>query len=247
MYDIVILAGGGCQPDLCHEGEESKGFIKLGGRMMIEYVIETARMINDAGSVVLSGPENIPDEIRKKVDKICCSGKGIIDSLSQGLRECTTEKVIVMPCDTPFITKEASEDFIESCRKRSASFYYSYLPKEISEHKYPALPHTYARLKEGTFCGGSLVMIDREDFHKGEKLLRMLTGSRKNLAGIAFKLGPIPLFKFLTHTITVPELEKVGEKILGLKVAGIKSEYAEIAFNVDEYAHFEIAEKYIKN
>ncbi len=243
MYDVVILAAGKLEQDLREKFDaESKAYIPLKDRMMVQYVIGALRDVPKVMKIVMAVPSNnVPGGLDSMVDGFCLGGVNMMDSLKNALELCNTEYVLVLPCDVPLISTASINDFLNKCSTRSADFYYSFVSRDSSEKLYPDLHHTYVRLKEGIFCGGSLALIRKEQFPKGEALFRSLSNARKNILGLATKLGLITIIKFLLHKLTVPEVEVRISKMLGASVAGILSEHAEMAFNVDDISVFDRA------
>ena len=245
MYDTVILAAGRLEADLkslCNV--ESKAYLPINGNMMVQYVINVLRDVPGLTKIIMTVPsDKVPGGLDSSVDSICLGGRTMIDSLKNALELCSTDYVLVIPCDVPLLTCEAVTDFLSLCKKRTADFYYNYVSKENSEKLYPALRHTYMKLKDGIFCGGSLVLIKRSEFAKGEKLFRSLTNSRKNILALVKILGITTIFKFLTHQLSVSDIEKRASHILSCNVAGIESSFAQTAFNVDDESVFKRAKE----
>ena len=248
MYDVIILAAGKLEKDLKEiEHVETKAYLSLKNKIMIEYVINALREVPQVTRIIAAVPSNnIPNGFDYMVDAICLGGKGMMDSLKSAIALCKTEYVLVLPCDVPLISPESITDFLNSCSSRQAAFYYSFVSKSDSEKTYPNLKHTYVKLKDGVFCGGSLVLMKRSEFEKGETLFRKLSESRKNIFGLASKLGLPIILKFLTNNLTVAELEKRASSMLSSQFAGIQSNYAETAFNVDNAETFKRAQQIIE-
>lgn len=245
MYDAIILAAGKLEADLKSLCDvESKAYLPVKGNMMVNYVINSLRDVPSITKIVMTVPsERVPGGLDSVVDSICLGGDSMIDSLENALKLCKTEYVLVLPCDVPMLTPESIINFLALCKSRTADFYYNYVSKENSEKLYPALRHTYVKLKDGIFCGGSLVLIKRNEFSKGEKLFRSLAKSRKNIFALLKTLGISTIFKFFTNQLSVSELEKKASDILSCKVAGIESRFAQTAFNVDDVSVFKRAEE----
>ena len=90
-------------------------------------------------------------------------GRSLLESLNNGLRAIDIEEpLLVLTSDIPLISKDALEDFLFRCKQKEADVYYSFVPKEINESKYPGVQRTYVKLYEGTFTGGNLVLLSPE-------------------------------------------------------------------------------------
>lgn len=243
MYDVVILAGGALGKEFGPYFDVShKAFIPIGGKMMLEYVIEAIREVPSLGRKVLvsSGP-GLPDSVKEKVDLCADSGSTIMESVKSGIDALagsgsfeSDSRVLLVPCDVPLLTSHAILDFLTRCEVRGAPLCYSFLSMKASEEKYPGLHHTCARLKEGVFCGGSLVLLAPSVLRQCSAFFDRLTGARKKPLEIASILGIKVIVKFLTSTLSVADLEERISSLIGVQAVGIESAYAEISFNVDE-------------
>lgn len=249
MYDVIVLAGGGVDGDLkeVYGSLEGKAYIPLGEKLMVEYVADVLDETAGFSKKILVAPsEKTPEKLKERFDCVRAGGRGMIDSLKAGLEAAESGRVLVMPCDVPLISSDSVEDFLRRCEERQASFYYSYVRKEDSESIYPGLRHTYVRLKDGVFCGGSLVLLEKKDFHYGETLFHSLTGARKNPLRLVSLLGLPLIFGFLLRTLSVAQLEKKAGELLKAPVAAVCSAYPEMAFNVDDLSVLSKAQELLK-
>jgi len=65
--------------------------------------------------------------------------------------------------------------------QKYAFLYYPFIKKELILKKFPQAVRSYATLKEGTFCGGNMVIIGSSLFKENEKLLDEVFQNRKDL------------------------------------------------------------------
>ena len=272
MFDIIVLGGGKLEKEFeenLKEKPEGKAYIKINGKMMAEYVLEMVKTASEnmgnTGQIFFVAPsENIPEYIKRFIslmarngsvsDKIpqdikgmvnntCVGGKSVIESLKNGLQLCQNEKIFVIPCDIPLATPKSFEDFASKSIESNADFSYSFVRKEISEEKFPNLRHTYVKLKEGTFCGGSFMMVSKSKFSKCEELFKKITEGRKEPLKLVSLFGFINIIKMLFHVLTIDELIKKGKELLGAEVFAMESKFPEMAFNVDKLEDLKRAEK----
>jgi molybdopterin-guanine dinucleotide biosynthesis protein A len=238
MYDVVILAGGRLERDFQpHYHVETKAFIPLHGKPMVEYMLDALRDVPSLGKrVLVTSASSLPQGVSDKIDGTAPGGASIVESLRSGLHalEPATDRVLILPCDAPLITAEAILDFLNSCEKCGASFCYSYVSKKNSEQRYPGLRHTYARLKEGVFCGGSMVLISPALVDLWEALFRALTAARKNPFAMAGILGWKVIARFIVFQLSIRDIEERISQLLTRPARGIQSSFAEVALNADE-------------
>lgn len=246
----VVLAGGRLENSLNERFQvKSKGLIPLGGKSMILSVLEALRKSPSIEWISVSAPGGeLPPEAEVLADVVAPSGDDILESLKNGI-EALNEKpewVLAAPCDAAFLTSEAIDDFLERCWKKEADLCYSFVSKEDSERAYPGLSHTYVRLREGVFCGGSLVLMRPEILGKAAKLVRDILSARKAPWRLAAILGFSIVWKFSQGALSIADLEARAFRLLGSRAVGIQVPHPSVAFNVDTAAQLEQAEKFLK-
>src|SRR5690606_15298052 len=131
------------------------------------------------------------------------------------------EPVLTVAGDLPFLSAASVTDFLDQAAARpTASVWYGYMRREVSERKYPGVRHTWARLVEGTFCGTGLVALRPEVVARMQAALADPTGGRKNPLRLASILGWRTVFAFALRRLTVPMAEQAGQRLLGVPCAG---------------------------
>ncbi|MCD4786147.1 MAG: nucleotidyltransferase family protein [Candidatus Eremiobacteraeota bacterium] len=245
--DAIILAGGGVDKSLkkyCKS--RGKAFIKIDNKIMVEYSIDAVRQVEQIDRVVLvADPEHVPADIKNKVDLIVNGGDSIATSLKLGVKalEPKPKRVLVLPCDLPMINSNVIEDFITRSVGVRVDITYAYLSKKNSEKKYPDLRHTYVKLKDGTFCGTGLFLMNPEIIDSCEAFFNKLSDNRKNPFGLASLLGFGFLIKLILGKLTIKEIEGQIYTIMKCSGKGIETKYAEAGFNVDNPEDLELTRK----
>ncbi|MCL5773507.1 MAG: NTP transferase domain-containing protein [Firmicutes bacterium] len=246
QISALVLAGGIVEESLREKfNVSSKAFIPLNGRMMVEYVLDTLSSISSVDKIAIAIPGGeLPDELSGKINFVAPSGKNIIESLKNGISsfDPVPEKILVVTCDSPLVSRESIEDFISKCDDASA-LCYSYVEKNTSVAKFPEVRHTYVKLKEGFFCGGSLILVSPSILNDTANLLERVTEMRKKPWQVAGLLGFKTITGLLFGTLSVPRLEAKATELLGEKVQGILSPYPESAVNVDDINELEVIER----
>jgi len=96
----VILAGGMAR----RMGGQDKGLIELNGRPMIEYIIDALKPQVD--SIVISANRNLEQYRRygyPVVEDIMGDYFGPLVGMASGLQVCSGERILIVPCDSPFV------------------------------------------------------------------------------------------------------------------------------------------------
>jgi molybdopterin-guanine dinucleotide biosynthesis protein A len=235
--DAIILAGGTLERDLAGVVDvPHKSLIDLGGKSMVERILDALGDAPSVGRIVLVEHDaGFPESVRARASAFVKGGASILASLAAGLGalEDDPERVLVLACDLPFLTGAALEDWLLRCSRREADVHYSFVERGNSERKYPALRHTWVRLKDGTFCGGGLVLITPGAVARARAAMERLTAARKRPWELAGILGLSLLVKLPLGILTVAEAERTATRLFGCPVAGVESPSPELAFNVD--------------
>ncbi|MEQ8169256.1 MAG: NTP transferase domain-containing protein [Candidatus Eremiobacterota bacterium] len=250
----VILAGGKLDNSFknCGENTFNKAFIEINNRFMLEYVIEALKKASLVEEIILMIPENIVTEQVKKnipVNVIGNSGESLVKTVVNSLKyiPADTQRLLLVMADLPLLTDGAVDDFVRRCYETDGEYYYSILRKEDMVEKFPDARNTYIKLKDGTFCGGGLVMLKPEicDKYRTE-LMDKMTQERKNPLEMARMLGATTLLKIATGQATRKDLEKRTSELFKCKTISIVTPYAEIGINVDRPGELELVRSLYK-
>ena len=231
----VLLAGGpvGQLPLEAGDTADSKGLVRVGGQPLAWRTLQGFREARLLTRTVLVGG----DRNWEGVDRWVPAQATLMGSFEAGVNACeeSSEPVLVCCGDLPFLPGAALDDFVARCRQRpEASLWYGYLRQQNSQRKYPRLPHTWARLQDGTYCGSGVMVLRPEVMQRMRAAMERLTHARKNMFKLAHCLGWGNLLNYGLGRLTVARAEKAGQGIFGVRCAGIETPYAELGFNVDD-------------
>ncbi|MBV8727552.1 MAG: hypothetical protein JO233_07185, partial [Candidatus Eremiobacteraeota bacterium] len=123
---------------------------------------------------------------------------------------------------------------------------YAILERSIHEAKFPEVPHTWARMRDGTFCGGAFVTIKPRIFPSLARFIERLGAARKNPMHLALLFGPDVLLKFAFRRLSVADAESRASRVLSAKVRAVPCAYPEMAVNVDRATDVALAESLIQ-
>lgn len=216
--------------------------IKIAGRPMIDYVISALSRVPAISRITVVCDESVlPEVIKKKVTFIIQPGKTLLASLNNGLKTLDTEEpILVLTSDIPLINKEALEDFLQRCKQREADVYYSFVPKEVNDQKYPGVHRTYIKLREGIFTGGNVVLLSPWVIRNQMDILNKAILLRKKPLQLCGMLGWKYLFYLLVGRLTLQQIEEQVAKILKIKAVGVLSAFPEVGIDVDKPSDFQL-------
>jgi len=241
----VVLAGG--PPDALVAAEPelaNKAFLPIGGTALVERTIAPLRATPGIDRIIVVAPPAAHGSgALAEADEIRADGPSIADSLRSGIAGLDPDAlVLVTAADLPILTVIAIEDFLQHALACGADVVYACVDRRAHLVKYPSVPHTWAKLKEGTFCGGGCIALRPRAFPALERFLDRLGNARKNPAALATIFGWGAVAKYAVGQLSIAEAERRASKLLGAPVAAAICRYPEIAVNVDRLSDVELAE-----
>lgn len=244
----VVLAGG--PPDdvsALQPGLPNKAFLRIGDATLVERTIRALRASPEVGHIIAVAPlvaHHSPalagaDELRR-------DGIKIRESLHSGLHALPPDDlVLIAASDLPILTSEAVSDFVRRARERDPDIGYGCLERATHVARFPEVPHTWAHLREGTFCGGGLMVMKPRALPVLETFVERLGAARKNPLALAALFGRRMLLKFALRRLRLAEAEARASALVGAPVRAIVSPFAETAVNVDRVTDVALAERLV--
>ena len=249
MTDAIILAGGDNNQEFQKKyGVSNRSLLVIHDKFMIEYVIEALKEVSSIKRIVVVGPvKELKSRIGKLVEEVVPSGNDPFESTLKGIDYLKSEdKILVVSSDIPLIKGEMIDDFFLRCGKHPADFYYPIVRKEVYQKKFGPTKRTFGKLKEGSFGGGNMLLIDPALVEKKREFISQVIRNRKSPIIIARILGLSIIAKYLFKKLSIKDIEERVYKILGMKGLAIISPYSEVKFDIDSTEHVEIAKKFLK-
>lgn len=244
MIDAIILAGGGKQSDLTRENNvDNKAFIEINGKPLVSYVLEALAFSGEVGRIAVVGPvERLAPLVEKYGVIAVPEAEDITGNIQAGFDALEPDgHFLVVTADIPLLTARAVQDTIALCRPFDADFYYPIVTKEASEARFPGIKRTYAALKDGVFTGGNLFVLSPAVLKKAMPKIRQIFALRKSPVKLAASLGPVFIVKLLARQLTIRELEKKVQALLGINGKAIITDYPEIGVDVDKPSDLAVA------
>jgi len=163
-YDAVVLAGSPNRGQLRQcSSVENEALIPIGNRVMLDYVVDALLKAKSVDRLVVVGPKIELERLYGDNPRIMLaeSGNTVIDSLKAGIQVLKPQRhILVATGDIPLLSQEAVDNFIAKCTDQEVDMYYPIVSREINEMQYPHVRRTYVNLKEGTFTGGNIFLIN---------------------------------------------------------------------------------------
>jgi GTP:adenosylcobinamide-phosphate guanylyltransferase len=241
----VVLAGG--PPDAVaatQPGAPNKAFVSIAGASLVERTLRALRASHSIHRIVVVAPPRthaladlaLSDERRS-------DGERITESLRSGLNGLPPDElVLICTSDLPVLTAEAVDDFVSHAGVLDPDLGYGCIERRVHSATYPQVPHTWAYLREGTFCGAGLIVMKPRAFSALERFIERLGAARKNPLALARIFGWDVMVRFAFRRLSIASAERRASQILGVRVCALVSPHAEAGVNVDRVSDVALAE-----
>ena len=246
----VVLAGGPHDELAARTpGAPNKAFVDICGMTLVERTLRALRASPSVGRIIVVAPASthalaalaLADECRP-------DGERIRDSLRSGLRDLPPdEDVLISTSDLPVLTAASIDDYVARAREKDADLTYGCLERRVHMEKYPQVPHTWAPLRDGTYCGTGFITIRPRVFPSLERFIEQLGRARKNPLHLARLFGVRVLLRFAVRRLSIAQAEARASYVIGARVRAVVSPYPEIGVNVDRVSDIALAEQLLSS
>lgn len=237
MYDAIILAGGENKKQfLGLSSQHYEALIEIAGQPMVTFVAKALAASGAVNRILVIGPEAalrqcaFPPQV-----SLLAGGSTMMETIQIGIAALGhQQKVLIATADIPLLTAEAVNDFLDQCSRMDADFYYPIISQEKNEQSYPSTRRTYVRLREGTFTGGNIFLVNPDVVSRSLPVANRIIENRKKPLTLCSILGWSFVIKFLTRTLSIAEVEARVSELLKLRGAVIHSQFPELGIDVDK-------------
>jgi molybdopterin-guanine dinucleotide biosynthesis protein A len=234
--NAIVLAGGG--PDAVSAtvpGLPNKAFVPIGGIALVERVVAALRAAPGVARIIAVAPAAMHGHpALAATDERRTDGARMIESLESGLAGAPPgDLILIAASDLPVLSVAAIAEFLEGAHARDLDVAYAIVSQRDHQAAYPHVPHTWAKMVEGRFCGGGLVALKPRVMPALRVVLDDLGAARKSPLRLAALLGWDILPRFALGSLTVEAAERRASAILRAPAGAIRCSHAEVAVNVD--------------
>jgi molybdopterin-guanine dinucleotide biosynthesis protein A len=245
-YDAILPAGGKISPELARRvGTDVKALIQIEGRTILASTLEALRGSQFVGRSVVIGGSEVQKAARHTADVVLPETASGPENILSGLKyllgtDTPPQKVIVITTDLPFLTSEIINTFVGMCPP-DRNICVPLVNRTDWDKRFPDSTATFATLKDGSWTTGCAYLIDGGALRAAMPQLERVFEYRKSVVKMARLLGPKFLFKFLTKTLTVPDVEEKIQSMLGCTGAAIRHAPTELAYDIDDLEDYDYA------
>jgi molybdopterin-guanine dinucleotide biosynthesis protein A len=246
--DAVVIAGGIPQPEESlypHTRGNPKALLDIAGKPMVQWVLDALGQAQSVDRVVVIGlTDKTGLTCRKPVQYIGSEGKMLanIQAGTTKVKELNpkAEYVLFATSDIPSLTGPMVDWAVNTAMQSKHDIYYSVIPRQVMEERFPTSRRTFVQLKDLEACGGDLHIARAAIVGEHSEFWERLIEARKNPAAQARLLGFDIIFRFLTRQLTAEDVIRRVAQRLGLKGRALMSPFAEIGMDVDKPHQLEI-------
>lgn len=243
LFDVVVLGGGDPSDELAQaHGVAVRPLIELAGQPMAWHVLRSLRNSGRVRHLVYVGP--VLPAMEEFIDVVVPPQGALLANLEAGLAALPSGegRVLVSTADVPMMRPEHVRRLMSRADERPlAGLLYPVVGEDICSKRFPTVRRTYVRVKDGTFTGGNLFFVRRQDLPAMLPRLQDAFDARKKPLKLGALIGIDVLFGLLTRSITVSRLEQAVSRLIGAPAFAILAEDAEIGTDVDKPSDLEIA------
>lgn len=243
-WSAVVLGGGDPgDPFAAAHGVPVKALIPVRGVPMAAHVLRALRGSGRVERIAYVGPTT--PELDALIDVRVTDHGSLLSNLEAGVAALQSgllpgERVLVATADIPMLRAEAVRDVLGSAP--DAPLVYPVVRREACEAAYPGVKRTFVRVKDGTFTGGNLFLLDPALIGRFLPRLREVLAARKAPLKLAGIIGPGVLLRLLTGQLTVSKLEEKVSAILGVPARALITPHASVGTDVDKDSDLHLAE-----
>lgn len=246
MY-AILTAGGIPQPgEPLYEYTQgiSKALLDLHGKPMVQWVMDA---LNGAqrvhGILVIGLPADCGLVSQKPLQYLENQG-GMLSNIMAGIRRVkeidpSAQHVLIASSDVPAVQPHMIDWVIETAMQTDDDLYYNVITRQVMESRYPGSRRSYARIKDGEFCGGDINVV-RTIIVAEDSVWKDIIESRKNVFKQASIIGWGLLFQLLLRQVTIDEVVQRVSQRVGMKGRAVVCPYAEVGMDVDKPFQLEI-------
>jgi len=242
----IVLAGGPHDAIAAlAPGAPNKAFVPVGGKTLVARTIAALRASSRVGRIVAVAPRetSVLAELAL-ADEVRADGATISESLRSGAQGLPPgELVLVAASDLPILTGEAVDEFLEAALRSQADVVYACVERACHEARFADVPHTWAHLRDGTFCGGGCAAFRPRVLAALDGLLERLGAVRKDPLRLASVFGLRVVTRYALGQLSIADAERRATELLGARAAAVVCSHPEIAVNVDRVGDLALAER----
>lgn len=232
--DALVMGGG--DGAVIDETAPFKGLVSIGGRPMIEWVVDALRACDCVAEIAVAVPtaESL-GSWADKVDKLVVTDANFIDNTIAGLSALNSGRhVFCTTGDIPALTPEAVKDFVERSLTSGADVTYPLVREADMMEQFPGSERTFVKVDGGNVTGGNCMLLAPNVMERNREIGQRLFDTRKSIFAMARVIGFRFVVRLATGRVRVQDVEAKLEQLLGAPCCAIYTAHASIGADVDK-------------
>ena len=237
----AITAGGRVDgPFAARIGTDVKALAPWRGRTLVDAALDAARAAG-ATRVAVVGGAAVLAHCAGKVDEAIVEAPTGEANLHNALATARGDALVFLTSDLPFVDGPALEDFVT--RARAADVATAMAIAEVDDYAraFPEAPEHATAIGRERICGGSVFFFGAGVAPRIADVATRLFTARKSVWAMARLLGPALLARFALRSLTIADIERRADHVLGLRARAIRGAAPALAYDVDTLPDYEYA------
>jgi len=154
-----------------------------------------------------------------------------------------TSLVLLVSSDIPTLTAEIVDWMVTTSLETDHEAYYSLIPREKMETRFPGSRRSYFHFKDGVFTGSDINLMSANLLVRGHAKAPALIEARKDIFQQARLIGWDVLLLFALRRLTVADTVRIASQRLQIKGRALICPYAEAGMDVDKPGQYELVKR----
>jgi CTP:molybdopterin cytidylyltransferase MocA len=198
-------------------GTSRKALAMIGDQTSLGRTLHAVRAAGIENCITVSGMD-AKDEVHH--GDFLPEGDSAVENARLGLEALgdRVDGVLFIPADTPLLGPEMLLEFAGQVADRANHgrwFAAGLTPVGTFREAYPEAEATPLKLRGGRFLSGALYATSPEGLQHALELISDMRRSRKSQLGMAWKLGPFNLARYLLGRVSLSDAERIMGRVLG--------------------------------
>lgn len=250
--DAILLAGGVPAPEsplYPYTEGKNKSILDVGGKPMLQWVIEALDGSSTIDRVVVVGCEQYQDKFTvSKPMFFIPAGGDLITNFQKGADAVLkinpeAESVAIVTADIPWLTPASVNWVINKSLETDNDLYYCVIDQKVMETSFPESGRSYTRLKDINVCGGDVSVVKLNLYKSNTEFWGKIFRARKSSFRQAALIGIDILFLLALRQITFNGLVQKVTRRLKIKGQGLICPFAELGMDIDKPYQLELARR----
>ena len=246
------MAGGIPQPDeplYVYTRGRPKALLEVAGRPMVHWIVAALDQAASIRRIVVSGLTNVEPPLRAgKPLSFVPDQHSMLGNVQAGVAQLAKEGelakyVLLVSADIPTISPAIVDWSVNTSLESDHEGYYSLIPRDKMEARFPGSKRSYFYFKDGVFTGSDLNLVAANLVMAGHSMAPALFEARKSIFKQAALIGFDVLLLFALRQLTVADAARLVSQRLKIKGRALICPYPEAGMDVDKPAQYEMVKR----